>query len=136
MTETTTDFTDNPRASVKDVYTLIISDLTYAIGNLEGYVRTDKARLDRQTAYGLRARAYLNMEEWALAASEAAAAAEGYTPAARDEVSRPSFRDISEHNWIWGYDMTTDIAMKNPYATSSAWIRSFSGDGYSPGTQV
>ena len=136
VTETTTDFTDNPRASVKDVYTLIISDLTYAIGNLEGYVRTDKARIDRQTAYGLRARAYLNMEEWALAASDAAAAAEGYTPATRDEVSRPSFYDIGEHNWIWGYDMTTDIAMKNPYATSSAWIRSFSGDGYSAGTQV
>ena len=32
--------------------------------------------------------------------------------------------------------MTTDVAMKNPYATSSAWIRSFSGDGYSAGTQV
>ena len=52
------------------------------------------------------------------------------------EVSEPSFDDIGEHNWIWGYDMTTDIAMKNPYATSSAWIRSFSGDGYSAGTQV
>jgi hypothetical protein len=32
--------------------------------------------------------------------------------------------------------MTTDLAMENPYATSSAWIRSFSGDGYSAGTQV
>ena len=32
--------------------------------------------------------------------------------------------------------MTSVIAMDNPYATSSAWIRSFSGDGYSAGTQV
>ena len=32
--------------------------------------------------------------------------------------------------------MTTDAATFNPYATSSAWIRSFSGDGYSAGTQV
>ena len=136
VTETTTDFTENPRATVADVYALIISDLTYAIDNLEGYVRTDKARIDRQTALGLRARAYMNMEEWALAASDAAAAAEGYVPASIAEVSRPSFYDISEHNWIWGYDMTSDIAMDNPYATSSAWIRSFSGDGYSAGTQV
>lgn len=136
VTEKTTDFTSNPRATVEDVYELIISDLTYAIDNLEGYVRTDKAKIDRQTAYGLRARAYLNMQEWALAAADAAIAAEGYTPASIVEVSRPYFYDIGEHNWIWGYDMTTDLAMSNPYATSSAWIRSFSGDGYSAGTQV
>ena len=136
VTEKTTDFTDNPRASVADVYGLIISDLTYAIDNLGDYARTDKSRIDRQTAYGLRARAYMNMEEWASAASDASKAAAGYVPAAMNEVARPSFYDISEHNWIWGYDMTSDIAMKNPYATSSAWIRSFSGDGYSAGTQV
>lgn len=78
VTEKTTDFTNNPRASVAEVYSLIIEDLTYAIGNLEDYTRTDKARIDIQTAYGLRARAYLNMQEWALAASDAAKAAEGY----------------------------------------------------------
>lgn len=136
VTENTIDFTDNPRASVADVYSLIISDLTYAIDNLGDYVRTDKSRIDQQTAYGLRARAYMNMEEWELAAADASAAAAGYVPASLTEVSRPTFYDIREHNWIWGYDMTTDIAMKNPYATSSAWIRSFSGDGYSAGTQV
>jgi hypothetical protein len=37
---------------------------------------------------------------------------------------------------MWGYDMTSELAMNNPYATSSAWVRSFSGDGYSAGTQV
>lgn len=136
VTEKTVDFTTNPRASVEEVYELIISDLTYAIDNLEGYVRTDKARIDRQTALGLRARAYMNMQEWALAAADASAAAEGYEPASIAEVSEPYFYDISEHNWIWGYDMTTDLAMSSPYATSSAWIRSFSGDGYSAGTQV
>ena len=58
------------------------------------------------------------------------------TPATMAEVSKPFLYDISEHNWIWGYDMQTDVAMENPYATSSAWLRSFSGDGYSAGTQV
>jgi len=136
VTENTTDYTDNPRADVADVYALIISDLDYAIENLEGYVRTNKSGIDLQTAYGLRARAYLNMQEWALAAADAEKAAAGYSPATIEEVSGPSFIDISEHNWIWGYDMTSDIAQSNPYATSSAWIRSFSGDGYSAGTQV
>lgn len=136
VTEETVDFTYNPRASVAEVYSLIIEDLTYAIEHLEGYVRTDKSRIDRNVAYGLRARAYLNMQEWALAASDAANAAEGYSPATIEEVSVPTFYDISEHNWIWGYDMTGDIALGNPYATSSSWIRSFSAEGYAAACQV
>ena len=136
VTEKTENFTDNPRATVSQVYGLILSDLNWAIEKLDGYVRTDKSRIDRQTAYGLRARANLNMGNWSEAASDAAMAAEGYTPASMAEVSVPSFYSLSEHNWIWGYDMTTDVALTNTYATSSAWIRSFSGDGYSAGTQV
>ena len=136
VTEDTENFTENPRASVEEVYQLIISDLTYAIENLEGYVRPNKSRIDIQVAYALRARAYLNMQEWALAAADAEKALEGYSPATMAEVSKPFLYDISEHNWIWGYDMQTDVAMENPYATSSAWLRSFSGDGYSAGTQV
>ena len=136
VTEDTENFTENPRASVEEVYQLIISDLTYAIENLEGYVRPDKSRIDVQVAYALRARAYLNMQEWALAAADAEKALGGYSPATMAEVSKPFLYDISEHNWIWGYDMQTDVAMENPYATSSAWLRSFSGDGYSAGTQV
>lgn len=136
VTEKTTNFTENPRASVGQIYGLILSDLDWAIDNLEGFTRTDKSRIDQQTAYGLRARAHLYMGHWAEAAADAEMAAEGYLPATIDEVSRPSFYNLSEHNWIWGYDMTTDVALTNPYATSSAWIRSFSGDGYSAGTQV
>ena len=136
VTEDTENFTENPRASVEEVYQLIISGLTYAIENLEGYVRPNKSRIDVQVAYALRARAYLNMQEWSLAAADAEKALEGYSPATMAEVSKPFLYDISEHNWIWGYDMQTDVAMENPYATSSAWLRSFSGDGYSAGTQV
>ena len=136
VTESTTDFTQNPRATVAQVYQLIMDDLDWAVEHLEGYVRTDKSRIDRQVAYGLRARANLNMGNWSAASSDAAMAAAGYTPASIAEVSRPSFYSIEEHNWIWGYDMTTDLAMTNPYATASSWIRSFSGDGYSAATQV
>ena len=136
VTEYTEDFTQNPRATVAQVYELIISDLNWAIENLEGYVRTDKSRIDRQVAYGLRARANLNMGNWSAAASDAAMAATGYIPASIAEVSKPSFYSLEEHNWIWGYDMTTDLAMTNPYATASSWIRSFSGDSYSAATQV
>ena len=136
VTEKTVNFTENPRASVEEIYELIMGDLDWAIEHLEGYVRPDKSRIDQQVAYGLRARANLNMGNWAEAASDAGLAAAGYLPAGIDEVSVPSFYDIAEHNWIWGYDMTTDVALTNPYATASSWIRSFSGDGYSAATQV
>ena len=134
VTETTTDFTNNPRASVEDVYTLIVDDLTYAIEKLEGFVRPDKAKIDQQVAYGLRARAYLDMGMWAEAASDAEKAMEGYTPATIEEVSKPFLYDLTEHNWLWGYDMTIDMASIFTYATSSSWVRSFSGDGYAPAT--
>jgi hypothetical protein len=135
VTEATTDFTNNPRGTVAEVYQLIVDDLTYAIEKLEGSQRTNKSRIDQQVAYGLRARAYLNMQKWAEAASDAEKAAEGYTPASIEEVSKPFLYDINEHNWIWGYDMTTDVAKNNTYATSSAWTRSFSGDSYSAAVQ-
>lgn len=134
VTETTTDFTNNPRATVKEIYDQIVSDLDFAIANLEGYTRPDKSKIDRQVAYGLRARANLDMGKYAEAASDAAAAAQGYTPASIAEVSTPSFYNITDHNWLWGYDMTMDVAKAFPYATSSAWIRSFSANGYSAGT--
>lgn len=134
VTETTTDFTNNPRATVKKIYDQIVSDLDFAIANLEGYTRPDKSKIDKQVAYGLRARANLDMGKYAEAASDAAAAAQGYTPASIAEVSTPSFYNITDHNWLWGYDMTMDAAKAFPYATSSAWIRSFSANGYSAGT--
>ena len=136
VTETTEDFTNNPRATVSDVYAFIIEDLTYAIEKLEGYTRPDKGKVDQHVAYGLRARAYLNMQMWAEAAADAAKAAEGYTPASMEEVSHPTFKDINEANWIWGYDMSETTAAIFPYATATSWIRPFTNYGYAAGTQV
>lgn len=135
VTEQTTDFTNNPRATVKEVYDLIIEDLNYAVEHLAGYARSSKMNIDQNVAYGLRARANLNMGNYAAAAADAEKAAQGYEPASISEVSTPSFKDISEHNWIWGYDMTSDIAKRDKAATASSWLRSFSGDGYAAATQ-
>lgn len=133
VTDETTEFANNPRASVKEVYAQILADLNYAIEHLAGYQRTTKDRVDQQVAYGLRARAYLAMGMYAEAAADAEKAMEGYTPASIADVSQPSFYDINDKNWIWGIDMTTAIAAIYSYATSSSWISSFSGDGYAAG---
>ena len=135
VTEATTDFANNPRATMEEVYKLIVDDLTYAIEKLDGYKRPDKSKIDQQVAYGLRARAYLDMGMWAEAASDAEKAAVGYTPATIEEVSVPSFYNIAEHNWLWGYDMTVAQAQRFTAATSSAWVRSLSGDSYAAGVQ-
>jgi len=131
----TEDFANNPRATVKEVYAVVIEDLDYAINNLAGYSRKTKMYVNKDVAHGLRARAYLYMGEWQKAYDDAVAAAANYTPATREEVSKPYFMDINEHNWIWGYDMTTDMAMRYRYATTSSWLRSFSAWGYAPACQ-
>ena len=136
VTEETTDFTNNPRATMADVYDLIVKDLTWAIEHLEGYQRPDKMKIDQNVAYGLRARAYLDMGKYAEAAADAEKAMAGYTPATIEEVSQPSFFNLDDHNWLWGYDMTEEIAKTFRYATASSWVRSFSGWGYAAGAGV
>ena len=130
----------NPRATVKEIYDLIIADLNDAVDGLAGYDRPGKMYIDANVAHGLRARAYLDMGEWEKALADAEAAASGYTPATRAEVSVPSFMDVNEHNWIWGYD--NDAARQKTgggntmYACSSSWLRSFSAWSYSAACQV
>ncbi|MDO4194833.1 MAG: RagB/SusD family nutrient uptake outer membrane protein [Prevotellaceae bacterium] len=139
VTLETTDFANNPRATVKEVYDLILEDLNYAVENLS-IERDSKARINKTVALGLRARAYMNMEKWAEAAADASAALdlcaqEGLSPATIDEVSTPSFYDINDHNWVWGFDMTENLANKD-YATCASWESSFSANGYAAGVAV
>ena len=124
---------NNPRASVETIYGLIMDDLNSALELVEGYERPSKMYIDSHVVYGLRARANLTMGEWAAAAADAEKAAEGFTPATIEEVSHPSFMDINEHNWIWGFDMTADVAKAFKYATTSSWLRSFSAWAYAAG---
>lgn len=125
---------NNPRATVAEIYEIIMADLNYAVETLEGFTRSSKKYIDQQVAYGMRARANLNMGNYAAAAADAEKAAAGYEPASIAEVSTPSFMDLSEHNWLWGYDMTADEAKNFRYATTSSWLRSFSGWAYAAGT--
>lgn len=130
----TEDPTHNPRATVAQIYEIIMKDLNDAVEYLDGFERSSKKYIDQQVAYGLRARANLNMANYEAAIADAEAAAAGYTPATIEEVSKPTFQDINEHNWIWGFDMTADIAKAFRYATTSSWLRSFSGWAYAAGT--
>ena len=133
--ETTTaeQASDNPRATVKDVYDFIMDDLNNAVTLLDGASRSGKANIDQQVAYGLRARTELVMQTWKAAADDAAKAAEGYTPLSREDAAQPGFNDISASNWIWGMDVneTSDI-VQTGILNFPSMMSSFTGNGYSP----
>lgn len=100
------------RSTVQEVYTQIESDLTKAIDLLaaaqaEKVKRSDKRYISLSVAYGLRARMYLSMHEYAKAADDAAnaikaATSEGISIASRDAVAKPTFWSVDENNWMWG----------------------------------
>ena len=123
------DVTNNPRATVEQVYNVIVDDLTWAIDHLDE-TRSSKAYVNANVAYGLRARAYLAMGKGAEAAADAEKAMQGYEPASIAEVSVPTFCDMEEHNWIWAIDITDDQANYYGYATAPSWLSAFCGDGY------
>ena len=123
------------RASVQGVYNFILDDLSAAINQLDNG-RASKKYIDKSVALGLRARVSLAMGNYQQAYADAVMAAQDYTPASIEEVSVPSFMDISEHNWIWGVDMTPELSFHYRYATTSSWLRSFSANAYATGVEV
>ena len=128
------DFTNNPRATVKEVYDYVITELTEVLTQLGGVGRSAKNYIDEHVVNGLLARAYLATGKYAEAAAAAAKAAEGYTPASIAEVSVPSFYNLKDHNWIWGINVFDDLIRNYGYRTSVSWICAFTGDGYGPAT--
>ena len=134
VTEKTTEAeaNNNPRAAVKDVYKQIMDDLNIAIDYLTDS-RSAKSEINRQVAYGLRARVNLVMQNWSDAAADAKKAAEGYTPLSKEAAAAPGFNDVSASNWIWGniIDESNDI-VQTGILNFPSMMCSFTCNGYSP----
>ena len=81
ITEATTiaEAQNNPRATNEAMFEFILSDLDLAEKQLANYKRTDIYTPDVSVVYGLKARAYLEMEDWANAEKYAKLAQDGYT---------------------------------------------------------
>jgi tetratricopeptide (TPR) repeat protein len=132
ITEETTSG-DNPRNTVQEVYTQIETDLTTAIGLLEGYTQPTKGYIDEAVAYGLRARAYLVMQKYAEAAADAdkALTLSKATPYTLADVRNPTFYSATHKSVMWANLITPE----NDVVTSGIinWpshLCSFSGNGY------
>lgn len=70
---------NNPNATNEKMWAFILEDLDAAETLLADYQRADKTTPDLSVVYGLKARAYLTMEEWSEAERYAKLAQEGYT---------------------------------------------------------
>ena len=110
-----------PRATVTEVYEQVEKDLTLAINLLTqaqvaGQKRSDRRYVDAAVVYGLRARMNLAMQNWSAAAADAQAAidATDARPATIAEVSKPTFCNANEPNWMWAiYIAETDDVVQS-----------------------
>ena len=94
-----------PRATVKDIYDFIVADLTFAKDNLPSS-RKDIFRVTKNSAYGMLARVYLDMENWRLASDNAKLARVGYALPPGSALLNGFIDPTSE--WIWGLDYRSD----------------------------
>jgi len=89
------------RNTVKDVYDLIIKDLTKAETDLQGKTFPNRTYMDIHVVQGFRARVALLMNDWATAATYAKKAYTGITLMNATQY-RSGFADINNPEWIWG----------------------------------
>lgn len=105
VTETTSlsDLTNNPRATNEVMWEFILSDLDKAEEYIEGYERSNVYTPDLSVVYGLKARAYLVMEDWANAEKYAKLAKAGYSIMTEDQyTSRDEGFNTPNSSWMFG----------------------------------
>ena len=139
VTEKTTseEASNNPRATVDEVYDLILSDLAKAEEYLEGFVPSDIIQPSTPVVYGLYAKAYANLasrvntpgvkytnaaEYWknAYEYADKAISTSGRTPLTEDQWTDPvnGFNNrTSQNSWMWA----TTISPSNTNAMSASF---------------
>ena len=103
---------NQPLSTTKEVYDLIVKDLTESITLLDGFTRAAKNEVDKTVAQTLLAYAYASMGDWTNSAlmSDAVIQSGTYTIMDIDEAVG-GFNDVNTAGWIWGVDLTTEIGL-------------------------
>jgi hypothetical protein len=123
VVETTSvaDLATNPRATNEVMWAQILSDLDKAEEYLADYKRSDVYTPDLSVVYGLKARAYLTMEDWANAQLYAKKAQTGYTAMSQSQyLSRTDGFNTPNSSWMFGltYKDTDENILENDADTS------------------
>jgi hypothetical protein len=96
-----------PRATVAEVYTQINKDLNTAAGILTTS-RADKSNLNSSVVLGIQARVALTQQDWATAATKAAAARTGYTLMNTAAQFADGSSTGSNTEWMWASSQIDD----------------------------
>ena len=105
----TEDMYNNPRLTNEKMFEFILSDLNKAEEYLAGYKRENKYTPDLSVVYGLKARAYLTMEDWANAEKYAKLAQQGYTEMTGEEyTSKTTGFNTANSSWMFATHFKSD----------------------------
>lgn len=113
---------NNPRATNRDMWAFIISDLDFAERELANYSRPDNTTPDVSVVYGLKARAYLVMEDWANAEKYAKLAQNGYAAMSNAEYTdRATGFNTPNSAWMLSTKFSADDANITKNDADSSW---------------
>lgn len=105
---TSLSLTGNGMSTVKDVYALIVSDLTKAVDGLTAN-RLGKSYINKNVANGILAQVYQVMGNWSGAEAAAKAAYGGNPNTVLNAAGyRTGFSDYTNVEWIWGSAQSAD----------------------------
>ena len=94
---------NNPRATNEKIWSFIIEDLDKAEALLSGFIRPNKYVPDTTVVYGLKARAYLETEDYVNAATYAKKAQNGYTVLTQAQyLSKTDGFNTPNDAWMFG----------------------------------
>ena len=116
-----------PMSDLQTMYDLIISDLETAV-TIASTSRIDKSYFNKNVLQGILARVYLTTGEYAKAASNAAAARQGYT--LNRGQYRNGFSDMSASEWMWAAPQRSDQSnyyWGPPHAHADHYVTSYAG---------
>lgn len=115
---TSTDATkaNQPKSTAKEVWDLMVSDLTTAITYLDGFQRTTKDQVDQNVAKGLLAyvlAARGTPDDWNQVASLCQDIKDAYPKTTPEELvyngsnlAEAGFNNVATPSWMWGVDIT------------------------------
>lgn len=117
------DADNNPRATQDELFNnLIIPDLDAAEAQLANYTRSDKYTPDVSVVYGLKARAYLYMGEWAKAEEYAKKAQNGYSMMSQAEyLDHETGFNTPNSSWIFAAKFKSDDPTILQNDADSSW---------------
>ncbi|HOZ16145.1 MAG TPA: RagB/SusD family nutrient uptake outer membrane protein [Tenuifilaceae bacterium] len=124
-----------PRATVQEVYDLIVADLDEAIDLFEtaNLPRRDISEVNLSVANGVRAQVALVMNDWASAAAHANAARQGYSLNSIAQYES-GFDNYSQMVWMWGLPLNEEQSTiyASFFSHLDMTIGGYAGLGYSP----